>query len=347
MIKDKLPDGFPVEQTEEPMNDYPCDNCGKRFNANKDAIQASGRAKAGEPYHVYDFCCEDCAYEFAKDNGLILHNTDSNTDDYDLTLAQDGEEPGYASATDEPTTDDPVAAAVKSINVGGVSTDGANDSANEEATEELEPVPEELVQATLAAEAERQETGLHERKVLQVWDRVVSNAQEIAQLASEIEEKNNELKALKKDYETLVKRQNTYILQNGDGIQTTFADLDSPADPQPETDVKPDAEAETSDSDAEAVDSLAWRDEPVTTLTNYGLTEKQADKAQEAFGTLGRLQDWLCADYRDKQPGIGQALQDKLTDALNKYTDGFYNALKNRADYNAEADADAEAETDK
>ena len=332
MIKDKLPDGFPVEQTEG-FEAYPCDNCGKVFNNNETGFDAFALGGDGH-YHNYAFCSYECVHEFAKDNGLKVSGDGNEDSDYEFTLP------------------DPVAAAVKSIDLGGVSTDGASDSANEDATDELEPVPEELVQATLAAEAQRQETGFHERKVLQVWDRVVSNAQEIAQLASEIEEKNNELKALKKDYEALVKRQNTYILQNGDGIQTTFADLDNVADPQPETDAKPDAEAdaeaETPDSDAEAADSLAWRDEPVTVLTNYGLTEKQADKAQEAFGTLGRLQDWLCADYRDKQPGIGQALQDKLTDALNKYTDGFYIALKNRAAYNAEkeAEADAEAKTE-
>lgn len=320
MIKDKLPDGFPVGSDVDPSENYPCDNCGERFDANEEGILANATGANGE-YHKYAFCSYDCACDFAEDNDLLIDRYPDGPVDVKFTLGRNEQ------------TNDPVAAAVKSINVGGVSTDGATDSANEEATEELEPVPEELVQATLAAEAERQDAGLHERKVLQVWDRVVSNAQEIAQLASEIEEKNNELKALKKDYEALVKRQNTYILQNGDGIQTTFADLDSPADPQPETDVKPDAEAETPDSDAEAVDPLAWRDEPVTTLTNYGLTEKQADKAQEAFGTLGRLQDWLCTDYRDKMPGIGQALQDKLTEALNKYTETIY----------AEAKADAEA----
>lgn len=318
MIKDKLQDGFPVGSDVDSSENYPCDNCGERFDANEEGILANATGANGE-YHTYAFCSYDCACDFAKDNDLLIDRYPDGPVDVKFTLGRNGQ------------TDDPVAAAVKSINVGGVSTDGSSDSANEDTNDELEPIPEELVQETLAAEAQRQETsGLHERKVLQVWDRVVSNAQEIAQLASEIEEKNNELKALKKDYEALVKRQNTYILQNGDGIQTTFADLDSPADPTPETDAeadaKPDAEAETPDSDAEAVDSLAWRDEPVTTLANYGLTEKQADKAQEAFRTLGRLQDWLCADYRDKQPGIGQALQDKLTDALNKYTDTIYTA---------------------
>ena len=325
--KEREPDGFPKENDirhdSHDSKSYNCDCCGKEMQFGTgfrvDALVDTGQECY---FHYYSFCDDNCAEEFAKKYGLIMDKTTDKEN-------EDGVETSYTFRLA-----DPVAAAVKSINVGGVSTDGAtDDSANEEATEELEPVPEELVQATLAAEDERQETGLHERKVLQVWDRVVSNAQEIAQLASEIEEKNNELKALKKDYEALVKRQNTYILQNDDGIQTTFADLDSPADPQPDTDVKPDAEAVDADTDAEAVDALAWRDEPVTVLTNYGLTEKQADKTQEAFGTLGRLQDWLCADYRDKQPGIGQALQDKLTDALNKYTETVY----------AEAKADAEA----
>lgn len=106
MKKEKLPDGFPVEQN-EPMDDYPCDNCGDHFNANKDAIQASGRANDGEPYHVYDFCSEGCAWEFVRDNGLVLHRSDDDTtDDYDLTLAKDGENPGYAPAADNSTPDD-------------------------------------------------------------------------------------------------------------------------------------------------------------------------------------------------------------------------------------------------
>lgn len=108
MKKEKLPDGFPVEQN-EPMKDYPCDNCGTRFDAQKDpdGIQASGRANAGDPYHCYEFCCEDCAYEFAVDNGLVLHKSDDDTtDDYDLTLAKEGENPGYAPAADNSIPDD-------------------------------------------------------------------------------------------------------------------------------------------------------------------------------------------------------------------------------------------------
>ena len=107
MKKKKYPDGFPVEQN-EPMDDYPCDNCGTRFDAQKDpdGIQASGRANDGDPYHCYEFCCEDCAYEFAVDNGLLLHNTDDKTTDFDLTLAKEGENPGYAPAADNSTPDD-------------------------------------------------------------------------------------------------------------------------------------------------------------------------------------------------------------------------------------------------
>lgn len=306
MIKDKLPDGFPVEQTEG-FEAYPCDNCGKVFDANNDGLDAFALGADGR-YHNYTFCCENCLVDFAKDNGLDVSGGED--EDFEFHLKD--------NSTD--TNADPVAAAVKSINVGGVSTD-----VNNELDPNDKPVPEELVQEVLAADAP-ETPKLHEKKVMQVWDNVVRQAQEIAQLASDIEEKNNELKALKKEYETLVKRQNNYILSNGDGIQTTFDDLDNAADPQPEADAKPDAEA--TEETPEVVDTLAWRDEPVTTLTNYGLTEKQADKAQEAFGTLGRLQDWLCADYRDKQPGIGQSLQDKLTEALNKYTETIYAEAK-------------------
>lgn len=144
-----------------------------------------------------------------------------------------------------------------------------------------------------------------EKKASECWSEVVKQAQEIAELSSRITIKQEELKSLKKEYETLVNRQNSYILTNANGIQLTFDDCDNELPPEPEP-------------------NLEWRDEPVTTLTRFGLTDKQADKAQEAFGTLGRLQDWLCSDYRDKQPGIGQALQDKLTDALNDYTETVY-----------------------
>lgn len=329
---DICPDGFPFGKTDDEWSakENACDNCGKVFDPEDDeTFLAKATGDNGE-FHKYAFCSYDCACEFREKHGLVMNRL--NECCFDLSFEHD------PTAQKSDTNADPVAAAVKSINVGGVSTD-----VNNELDPNDKPVPEELVQEVLAADAPDPETPkLHEKKVMQVWDNVVRQAQEIAQLASDIEEKNNELKALKKEYETLVKRQNNYILSNGDGIQTTFADLDNAADPTPETDAKPDAEAETPDSDAEAVDSLAWRDEPVTTLKGYGLTEKQADKAQEAFGTLGRLQDWLCADYRDKQPGIGQALQDKLTDALNKYTETIYVDAKADAD----AETDAEAETD-
>lgn len=313
---DICPDGFPFGKDDDTWSkrEVPCDNCGEVFDTEDDgAFHAKATGDNGE-FHKYAFCCYECACEFREKHGLVMNRL--NECCFDLSFEHG------PTAQKSDTNADPVAAAVKSINVGGVSTDANNDDLDPND----KPVPEELVQEVLAADAPTETPKLHEKKVMQVWDNVVRQAQEIAQLASDIEEKNNELKALKKEYETLVKRQNNYILSNGDGIQTTFDDLDNADVPQSETEAKPDAEA--TEETPEVVDTLAWRDEPVTTLTNYGLTEKQADKAQEAFGTLGRLQDWLCADYRDKMPGIGQSLQDKLTEALNKYTETVYAEAK-------------------
>lgn len=169
----------------------------------------------------------------------------------------------------------------------------------------------------------------YEKKAAECWQHVVKSAQEISQAASKIVVLQDQLKEAKKEYDALVSRQNSYILTNEDSIQTTFADMDGEQKPEP------DAEG--------VVDTLAWKDEPVTVLTNYGLTEKQAEKAQEAFGTLGRLQDWLCADYREKVQGVGQALQDKLTDALNQYTEVIYANAKTETEQ-SEVDAEQEAE---
>jgi len=276
MIKEKIdPDGFPTEN-ELVNGHYNCDNCGKEINFDKGyRVDAIGEDNGEEIVHLYSFCDKECAEELARDNGLkMIEATESDDLEtvYKFTL-----DPTAAESSD------PVAAAVKSIDV-GVPAD--------------EPTSGELDLTD----------PVHERKVVECWKEVVSQAQEIEKLARTIVETNETLKGLKKEYEALVNRQNSFILTNGNGIQMTFEDCED---------------------DVIQSDPLAWRDEPVTTLTNYGLTDKQADKAQEAFGTLGRLQDWLCADYRDKQPGIGQALQDKLTDALNKYTDMIYKTLPN------------------
>ena len=221
--------------------------------------------------------------------------------------------------TDEKLQDDPVADAVKSI-----MTDE-----QETPTVDAEPTPEPEPEQTQEQQPEliEPEPTCYEKKAAECWQHVVKSAQEISQAASKIVVLQDQLKEAKKEYDALVSRQNSYILTNGDSIQTTFADMDGEQKPEP---------------DAEVVDTMAWKDEPVTVLTNYGLTEKQAEKAQEAFGTLGRLQDWLCADYREKVQGVGQALQDKLTDALNQYTEIIYASAKAETDSPDDETQDAE-----
>lgn len=227
--------------------------------------------------------------------------------------------------TDEKLQDDPVADAVKSI----MTDEQETPTADAESMPEAEPEQTQEQQPELI---EPEEPTCYEKKAAECWQHVVKSAQEISQAASKIVVLQDQLKEAKKEYDALVSRQNSYILTNGDSIQTTFADMDGEQKPEP---------------DAEVVDTMAWKDEPVTVLTNYGLTEKQAEKAQEAFGTLGRLQDWLCADYREKVQGVGQALQDKLTDALNQYTEIIYANAKaetEQSEVDAEQDAKNEQE---
>ena len=223
----------------------------------------------------------------------------------------------------EKLQDDPVADAVKSI----MTDEQETPTADAEPTPEAEPEQTQEQQPELI---EPEPTTCYEKKAAECWQHVVKSAQEISQAASKIVVLQDQLKEAKKEYDALVSRQNSYILTNRDSIQTTFADMDG--EPEP---------------DAEVVDTMAWKDEPVTVLTNYGLTEKQAEKAQEAFGTLGRLQDWLCSDYREKVQGVGQALQDKLTDALNQYTEIIYASAKaemEQSEVDAEQDAKKEQE---
>lgn len=302
MKKEKLPDGFPVENEQcKDLEEYPCDNCGKIYNYyGEGAITAASETEGGdeENCHCYGFCSEKCFKEFEQDNGLIAVESNDGQVDYNFLLYDDQETP------------------------------------NAEPDSEQTPKPE----ATEVEMFEPEEPTCYEKKATECWKHVVKTAQEISQAASNIVVLQDRLKEAKKEYDALVNRQNSYILTNGDSIQTTFADMDK-SDQKEE-------DSTTADGELEVVDTMAWRDEPVTTLKNYGLTDKQADKAQEAFGTLGRLQDWLCADYRDKQPGIGQALQDKLTEALNKYTETVYANAKNDSSNDETPDAEEEAETE-
>ena len=272
MIKEKDEHGYPLEAGwSDDYNSSVCDNCGEPVDTDDDDAHVHARV----------------IYKDSDGEMKCHHYYFDDTQCLDEFCSDNGLKKEFNDFSNlyELTLTDPVKDAVKSI--------------------DLEPASDEPADA---AEQPASVDPVHERKVVECWKEVVSQAQEIEKLARTIVETNETLKGLKKEYEALVNRQNSFILTNGNGIQMTFEDCED---------------------DVIQSDPLAWRDEPVTTLTNYGLTDKQADKAQEAFGTLGRLQDWLCADYRDKQPGIGQALQDKLTDALNKYTEMIYKTLPN------------------
>ena len=143
MLTKKYPDGFPVESGLEMSNDYPCDMCGKHFDAVEDGIAADATGKNGE-YHKYAFCSYGCACDFAQENGLLIDRYADGPMDIKFRLDPNAQE------------DDPVAAAVKSIDVDG----DTEEQTVEKSAEEQTPTPE-----------------LHEKKVLQVWDKVVSNAQ--------------------------------------------------------------------------------------------------------------------------------------------------------------------------
>ena len=392
MKKEKNPDGFPIEQSGS-MGNYPCDNCGKEFDANNDPdrIEAAGRAKAGKPYHCYEFCCEDCAYEFAVDNGLVLHKSDDNVTDYDLTIAKKGENPGYAPAEDDDKPKHKLCADGfpdenhthdgiydcdncglgmdfnQGYRVDAVSDDGEHDllhmysfcdqkcaeefaaryglvmveatdedhdkSVNTDFTFKHDPVaaavktilPEDATPEDGSLESSDdadQETELadnqeelfaaddpvHKKKITECWADVVERAKEIAAVQLKIVETKETLKYYQKEYEALVKKQNDYILTNGNGIQLTFDDV---KDDEPPT---KDAPIEAA---APAFDPDEWKSHSVRELP--GFTQKQMEKIEANFRTLGDVQTWSCKDFREKMPGIGQVLQDKLIDAMSDY----------------------------
>ena len=401
MIKEKHPDGFPKEFNGS-MDNYPCDNCGKEFDANndQDRIEAAGRAKAGKPYHCYEFCCEDCAYEFAVDNGLVLHKSDDNVTDYDLTIAKKGENPGYAPAEDddkpkhklcpdgfpdenhthnglydcdncglagdfnqgyrvdaisddgkhdllhmysfcdqkcaeefasryglvmvEATDDDhdksvntdftfkhvdPVAAAVKTILPEDVTPeDATSDTSDSNQDTQLADNQEELFAA---------DDPVHKKKITECWANVIERAKEIAAVAQKIVETKETLKYYQKEYEALVKKQNDYILTNGNGIQLTFDDVKDDQGEKQDTPAAEELEPVTDSNGEQLIDPDGWKEQSVRELP--GFTQKQMEKIEANFRTLREVQEWSCKDYREKMPGIGQALQDKLIDALSDY----------------------------
>lgn len=275
MKKEKLPDGFPVEQPDAPSKNYPCDNCGK-IGESKNYISIEGESETN--IHLYYFCSEECRDEFARDNGLTIEKDDYGLDIFVLAVNCDAEtQPEDVTPETKP-----------------------EDERSEEA-------PTELNEVEMFAE---EKPTCYEKKATECWKHVVKTAQEISQAASKIVVLQDQLKEAKKEYDALVSRQNSYILTNGDSIQTTFADMDSIPEPTITEDGEP-AEPER------VIDSDGWKEQSVRVLP--GFTEKQLDKIEANFRTLGQVQEWACKDYREKMPGIGQTLQDKLIDALSDY----------------------------
>lgn len=275
MKKEKLPDGFPVEQPDAPSKNYPCDNCGK-IGESKNYISIEGESETN--IHLYYFCSEECRDEFARDNGLTIEKDDYGLDIFVLAVNCDAET-HPEDVTPETKPED----------------------------ERSEEAPTELNEVEMFTE---EKPTCYEKKATECWKHVVKTAQEISAAASRIVILQDQLKDAKKEYDALVNRQNSYILTNGDSIQTTFADMDSVPEPTITEDSEP-AEPER------VIDSDGWKEQSVRVLP--GFTEKQLDKIEANFRTLGQVQEWACKDYREKMPGIGQTLQDKLIDALSDY----------------------------
>lgn len=272
MKKEKLPDGFPVEQPDAPSKNYPCDNCGK-IGESKNYISIEGESETN--IHLYYFCSEECRDEFARDNGLTIEKDDYGLDIFVLAVNCDAEtQPEDVTPETKP-----------------------EDERSDEA-------PTELNEVEMFAE---EKPTCYEKKATECWKHVVKTAQEISAAASRIVILQDQLKDAKKEYDALVNRQNSYILNNGDSIQTTFDDMDSIPEPTITEDSEP-AEPDNS-----------WRSLSCDGKLPAKLTDKQWDAVRSAFPTLGDLQDWLSRDRREKIPGVSQTVYDKLVDALNNY----------------------------
>lgn len=281
-------DGFPDENhTHNGL--YDCDNCGLAGDFNKgyrvDAVSDDGKH---DLLHMYSFCDKKCAEEFAARYGLVM--VEATDEDHDKSVN-----------TDFTFKHDPVAAAVKTILPEDVTPeDATSDTSDSNQDTQLADNQEELFAA---------DDPVHKKKITECWADVVERAKEIAAVQLKIVETKETLKYYQKEYEALVKKQNDYILTNGNGIQLTFDDV--PADQS-----EPTAATEQPPA-VETVDPDEWKLKSVRVLT--GFTEKQMDKIEANFATLGAVQEWSCKDFREKMPGIGQALQDKLIDAMSDY----------------------------
>ena len=284
MKKDNIcPDGFPQENDLDNVQGcYNCDNCGKQcdFSGHDNRVDAIGDGEQAE-LHLYGFCSHECVEEFARDNNL----------EFVKTTDEDKEDGVYTEYTFHLKTSDPVADAVKSIMTDEPTADEPDAAA--EPTNEQPALVDDV----------------HERKAAECLKEVVKRAMEISDLSSKIADEKEYLKGLQKEYDTLVKRQQEYILENANGIQLTFSDCDpaTPTDNKSEAE-KAEAGQPSDDPNAVAVDTMGWRSLPCDTQLPIKLTDKQWGAVKAAFPTLGALQDWLCQDKRDKIPGVSQTV---------------------------------------
>lgn len=308
MKKDNIcPDGFPQENDLDNVQGcYNCDNCGKQcdFSGHDNRVDAIGDGEQAE-LHLYGFCSRECVEEFARDNNL----------DYVETTDEDKEDGVYTEFTFHLKAADPVADAVKSIMTDEPTADEPDAAA--EPTNEQPALVDDV----------------HERKAAECLKEVVKRAMEISDLSSKIADEKEYLKGLQKEYDTLVKRQQEYILENANGIQLTFSDCDPTPDKEAGQPAAAADEKPAADPNAVAVDTMGWRSLPCDTQLPIKLTDKQWGAVKAAFPTLGALQDWLCQDKRDKIPGVSQTVYDKLVDALNDYVTVYTaEALKDAAE---------------
>lgn len=289
MKKKKWPDGFPCEVpgNDENPTEAHCDNCNEVFDANEEGILAKAVGNNGA-FHKYAFCCYDCACEFSKDNGEMIIDRLNDSSPFNISFRLNPNAPA----------DDAVADAVETINPEDVTLETKPED------ERSEEAPTELNEVEMFTE---EKPTCYEKKATECWKHVVKTAQEISAAASRIVILQDQLKDAKKEYDALVNRQNSYILNNGDSIQTTFDDMDSVPEPTITEDSEP-AEPDNS-----------WRSLPCDGKLPVKLTDKQWDAVRSAFPTLGDLQDWLSRDRREKIPGVSQTVYDKLVDALNNY----------------------------
>lgn len=323
--KHKLcPDGFPDENhTHNGL--YDCDNCGLAGDFNQgyrvDAISDDGKH---DLLHMYSFCDQKCAEEFASRYGLVM--VEATDEDHDRSVNTD-----YTFKHV-----DPVAAAVKTILPEDVTPeDATSDTSDSNQDTELTDNQEELFAA---------DDPVHKKKITECWADVVERAKEIAAVQLKIVETKETLKYYQKEYEALVKKQNDYILTNGNGIQLTFDDVKDDQDEKQDAPAAEELEPVTDSNGEQLIDPDGWKEQSVRELP--GFTAKQMEKIEANFRTLREVQEWSCKDYREKMPGIGQVLQDKLIDALSDYAVAWQQKAKEQqqTDDAAEQEPTEEAE---